>query len=267
MNLEKIKPIPRHYSAIIQDVFNLRTLKNENYSLRALARDLDLTPGYLSEILSLKANLSLKRGRDVASKLGLGPEDQKLFLKLVEIAGASEANKESLEGQLYNFDSSHVSISPQLYSSISQWHSLALLELIDLKDFRFDLRWISEKLSISIEEASESMNNLIKSQLITIEADKIIKNYDYFVLPNGNNQRSAKDFHQDVLKKASVALEEQKSEERNFTAAFLHVKKDDIPLMSEKIKKFRRELAKEFESDSQADSVYMFSIQLYRVDR
>lgn len=180
MNLETIKPIPKHYSEMIKDIFNTRALRNDNYSLRAFARDLDITPSHLSDILARKANLSLKKGEETASKLNLSVEDKKLFLKLIEISNVNESQKNSLKFQLYNFDSSNLVISNDLYSSISEWHSLALLELISLKDFKFDLNWISEKLSVSVEEVSLALNVLIKSKLIALENGNLIKQFDYF---------------------------------------------------------------------------------------
>lgn len=266
MTPETIKPIPKHYTEIIRDIFNERTLKNDSYSLRAFARDLDLMPGHLSEILALKTNLSLKKALETSALLKLSGENQKLFLKLVEMANANDARKSSLELQLYNFDSSHLVISNDLYSRISEWHSLALLELISLKDFKHDLVWIAERLSITTDEAAYTIKNLLQSQLIQLEDGELKKQYDYFVLPNGNKSNSAKDFHKLVLNKATTAIDEQLSETRNFTAAFIHINKDDIAEISERIKIFRRELAKEFETENNSDSIYMLSAQLFRVD-
>jgi uncharacterized protein (TIGR02147 family) len=266
MNLEIPRPLPRHYSDIIRDILNSRVIKNNYYSLRAFARDLNLTPSHLSEVLARKTNLSLKKGEEIAKTLHLSKEDQKLFCKLVEIANANDLQRNILEQQLYNFDSSNIVISRNMYASISEWHSLALLELISLRDFKYNLNWIAEKLSISTEEAKDTIENLLKIKLIEFENDRLKKQYDYFVLPNGNKSNSAKDFHKLILKKAATAIDEQPTEMRNFTGAFLHIKKDDIQKISDKIKCFRRELAKEFESENASDAVYMFSIQLFRAD-
>jgi uncharacterized protein (TIGR02147 family) len=269
MNLEQTKPntLPKSYVEILKSCLSERMLKNENYSLRAFARDLDITPSHLSEILNKKANLSLKAGFQIAPFIYKNIEDQKLFCKLIEIDNAIDSDKKNeLSKQLYNYDSTHLIISNEDYDSISDWNSLALLELINLHDFQYDLDWISNRLSISSECVEKLLCNLSYHELIEIHDHKIEKKYDYFVLPNGNNLLSAKNFHKKVLQNASEAIDKQRTEERNFTAAFLHVKKENITLISEKIKKFRRELAKEFESENDSDSVYMFSIQLFRVD-
>lgn len=265
MHLEIPRRLPKHYSEIMKEVLNSRILKNENYSLRAFARDLNLSPGHLSEILTSKTTLSIKKSSEIASLLFLHEEDQNFFCKMVEVANAKDDQKSTLENQLYNFDSNGIIISNDVYSSISSWHSLALLELISLKCFRLDYSWIAQSLQISSQEAELAIENLLSVGLIELKDGKLHQQYDYFALPNGNKSNRAKDFHKLVLEKASVALDEQISEDRNFTAAFLHIEKKNVSAISEKIKSFRRQIAKEFESE-EADSVYMFGIQLYKVD-
>lgn len=266
MQLETPRSLPKHYSDIIKELFHTRILKNENYSLRAFARDLNLNPGYLSDLISGKATLSIKKSEEIGRILFLSLEDQKFFSKLVEIANANEKSRSQLENQLYNFDSSHVTVSQEIYASISEWHSLMLLELICLKDFKYDLEWIAQKLLISAEEAEKTVDNLIAKNLLILEDGQLKKQYDYLVLPNGNKSAQAKNFHKLVLENAISAIDEQESETRNFTAAFLHIDTTEIARMSEKIKCFRREFAHEFESENNSNSVYMFSIQLYRAD-
>lgn len=266
MHTKTPKLLPESYTAILRDILNQRVLKNETYSLRAFARDLNLNPGFLSDILTKRANLSLKKSVEVASQLFESMEDQKFFCKLVEIANSKNDQKAELEKQVYNFDSAYITISPEAYAPIADWHSMAFLELMCTKDFKYDLQWIARKLAITENEVEETIETLLANKLICIENNVLKKQYNYLALPNGNKSSSAKDFHKHVLNKGVHALDEQSSETRNFSAAFLHINSADVQKISERIKNFRRELAHDFESEETADSVYMFSIQLFRAD-
>lgn len=264
--MENILPskIPVNHIEMIKQILHKKMNANNHYSLRAFARDLDINPGFLSEILAGKTNISIEKARKISEKMELTDEDQKLFLKLVEISKANVEQEENLKRELYNYDSRYLNISNSHCSPISDWDSLAFLELINVVGFKNDIEWIAAKLMMPAEEVRPMIERLLVSGLIEVLDGKIKKNYDYFALPNGNNLKQARDFHHTVLAQARVALEEQASEERNFSAGFIHIKKQDIPLINEKIKKFRREVAYEFESEEGDDSVYMLAVQLFR---
>src|SRR5687767_1203761 len=54
------------------------------YSLRAFAKDLEISPSRLSEILSGKQGLSRDRARELAGLLGFSSRETELFCELVE---------------------------------------------------------------------------------------------------------------------------------------------------------------------------------------
>jgi len=58
-----------------------RQQKNPAYSMRAFARDLDLSASGLSEVLSGKHSLSLRRAITVSKKLGLSEEHADAFIQ------------------------------------------------------------------------------------------------------------------------------------------------------------------------------------------
>lgn len=65
-----------------------RTNKNPQYSLRSFARDLDLSPSRLSEILNHKQGISFAAAKKLMEKINLGSEEKDLFCALVEMEHA-----------------------------------------------------------------------------------------------------------------------------------------------------------------------------------
>src|SRR5690349_9824776 len=59
--------------------------RNPAYSLRAMARDIDISPGLLSLILSQKKNLSDEKALDVAACLELDERETEYFSLLVQL--------------------------------------------------------------------------------------------------------------------------------------------------------------------------------------
>ncbi len=58
------------YRVVLADDFMLRSTGNHKYSIRAYARDLDLSPGFVSDVLSGKKEFSVETGRKAFAHLG-----------------------------------------------------------------------------------------------------------------------------------------------------------------------------------------------------
>lgn len=65
--------IPTYLQAVLAD----RGTRDSRYSLRALARDLGLSPAFLSQLLARKRKLSSPRGLEVAARLGLEGDERR----------------------------------------------------------------------------------------------------------------------------------------------------------------------------------------------
>jgi uncharacterized protein (TIGR02147 family) len=266
MQLEKPKKIPETFVDILKTEFQKKSLNNAYYSLRAFARDLNLTSGHLSEILNFKSGLSDKKAIAISKVLFSNEEDQKLFLNLVKISNSAAEEKERLEKELYNYDSSYLKISDDYYHVLTEWYYFALVELVKVVDFKNDDEWIANRLKIPVASVKPAIERLIRVELLELVDGNLIQTYDYFVSPSGTPSDTAKKFHKQLLNKAILAVDEQKIEERNFTSGFLRVRKEDLPKAALKIKEFRREFAKEIEEGEGHDSIYGLTIQLFRAD-
>ncbi|CAN5551577.1 hypothetical protein BH10BDE1_BH10BDE1_33300 [soil metagenome] len=61
------------YRIVLADDFMLRSTGNHKYSIRAYARDLQLSPGFVSDVLSGKKDFSAETGREAFARLGFDP--------------------------------------------------------------------------------------------------------------------------------------------------------------------------------------------------
>lgn len=264
MQLQTPRHLPQHYSEMMREEFQTRAFKNASYSLRAFARDLGLTSGNLSDLLNKKIGLSFSKAKQVALKLNFSEEDQQLFLKLVEISLDNDKTKSEL--QIFNYDSSYITLADDYYRVLTEWYYFALVELVRVADFQNDDEWIAKRLGISESEVRSAIERLLRVELLKDENGVLIQTYDYFISPSGTPSDTAKKFHKQILARAALAVDNQAIEERNFTSGFLRVRKSDLPHIANRIKEFRREMAAEIESGEGHDSVYAFAIQFFRGD-
>lgn len=78
------------YRILLNDDFLARTSSNHSYSLRAYSRDLDLSAGFVSDVLRGNKLLSPATGRDVFSKLGFLGDELDYAEKLVQYKSSEE---------------------------------------------------------------------------------------------------------------------------------------------------------------------------------
>lgn len=261
------KHIPTHFSEILRDHFHDRALKNPAYSLRAFARDLGLTPSGLSQIMKKKTGISPQKAVLISRKLGLKKNDAEFFCALVQANCARRRNdRTAAEARLWQYDTSYTNIQDDYFRIVADWHHFAILELTRVKGFRSDADWIAERLGISADEARNAIQRLLSVRLLKPVNGILHPTYDYLVVPGGTPLAAAKKFHEQICLKAAQAIHAQKIEDRDYSAGFVPVRTSDLPKIAARIKKFRRELAKEIESGEGHDSIYAFAIQFFRGD-
>ena len=96
------------YNLILLDDFTARTTHNGRYSLRAYARDLGLSPGYVSAVLRGKKNLNLGNWREVFLKIGVSQEAELKFIEkllIYKISTDPLTQEESLKYIKDHYDS------------------------------------------------------------------------------------------------------------------------------------------------------------------
>lgn len=78
--LSPMARITLYHVLILKNILKDRQEKNIKYSLRAFAKELEISPASLSQILSQKKGLSEKFSTKIAQKLNLSLEEKELFI-------------------------------------------------------------------------------------------------------------------------------------------------------------------------------------------
>ncbi len=247
---------------------------NPRYSLRAMARRLQITPSRLSQILRGKQGLSVEWARQIASRLGMTESETALFCAMVEASDSrSKTRRKEASSQLKKLqvkDSGFKVVPEDVFQLVSAWYHWAILELTRLKDFCPSPAWIASKLGLSPEEAEGALARLERTGLI--HRDK-----NGFTLTNSSLSTTAeipseaiRTFNSQILLKAEKAIWSQPVEERDFSTLTVAIKRDRIPEIKERIAAFRRELNAELEQDTiqnDGEEVYCLGIQFFNLTK
>lgn len=259
------------YTDILKSTLEERKLYNSAYSLRALARDLNMESANLSKILSGQKGLSEEKALIICEKLGFTDEESSYFCDLVNVKHARSRKKRELAKsrlESYLAKSSVREIKEDVFKIISDWYHYATLELITIKGFKSDIKWIAKKLSISSQTAQDAIDRLKNLELIEIKNGKILSTGVQLETTNGVSSKSIKKLNKQLIKKAESAITGQNVNERHLSTLTLAVSREDIKEYGELIEKFKREFDQfsiKQGKKNKPDEVYSLTMQFTKL--
>lgn len=247
-----------------------RSAKNPQYSLRSFARDLGVGVSWLSEFLSGKKGMSSESAIKLSRVLGLSPLEKDLFLLSAEAHhargnGKRLAAEKKMKALKIN---SSFKMKDKDFIEAGTWHHLALLELLDTKDFIASETAIAQRLGISRTTVKADLEDLQKLGLLKIEHGRFIVLYQDTATSNDKSSAAIRSYHDQILRKASEALRENPVQEREFQNVTFAFDSAQIEEAKEAIREFQKQFIERFyQADAQKDSVYQLSLQFFQLDK
>lgn len=255
------------YAQFLGEELVRRIRTNPRYSQRAFARHLGLSPGELSEILRGRRKLSLKATFKVGKALGLSPAEVRHLGFLVQRERGREIEKIS-NGETSELLGSALSrsvLSLDLFHVISDWFCFAILNLADCEGFRWEEKWISGRLGISIAETRVGIERLERVGLIERRNGKRIVCKDYLLSPEGVPSEAIRNYHRQMLERAIHSLDQQSVEEREIAGIDFAVNPAFLPAMKKDISDFLDEMVAKYARGRSRTEVYHCETALFRL--
>ena len=234
----------------IKKQFELRTAKNSHYSLRAFARDLEIIPSRLSDILNYKKGLSKESAIKIATQLGLSPNEIELFVLSAESLHArSDKDKKRaailLQKKLANTKVIQ-KINANEFEQTNNWYHLTLLELIELKDCKHNLSWFAQKLKLNQTVVKSALERLQSIGWLTVKNKKYKTIHQQSETSFDISTLSIKKFHEELLKKAAHALYFDDVNSREFLNMTMAFNKENINEAKKDIRQFQKDFAEKY---------------------
>jgi len=218
----------------------------------------------MSLILKSKQGLSEKTAKKISLKLGLSKSEQDQFLDLVAIEHSkNDTIKNEAKERIEARNKMKASVSMSEFDTMSDWHYMAILQLMNLKTFRNDPAWISKELGIPEYVVQKDIERLKSLKLVAEENGTLVKVDRFFMSPSEIPSDSIKKFHSQILDKAADALIMQNIEERDFSTLIFAISEDDMAWAKTQLSDFRRNFMNRLSSNPNCDRLYAFSLQLF----
>ena len=206
------------YRTYLRATLAERIAKNPAYSLRAMARQLTLSPSFLSEILAGDNNLSSARALSLGRGLGLAGPELEYFQLQVQLEGTQDPELKSslLERQkVLNPTRQPQDLSVDVFKAIADWYHVPILEMANLERFDFTPAGISQALGIKQVEAQAAVERLLRLELLFQDsAGKISKAKEQWLISSKIPNEALRKYHRQMLGKAIDSLETQTPKEK-----------------------------------------------------
>lgn len=255
------------YRDLLKDELLVRCERNPRYSQRAFARDLEMPPHKLSEVLRGKQGLSRPTAERIGKNLGMNTKERRRFCDLVDqLHGRSLAKRQAATARLAKEGRAPAALDLDRFHLISEWYHLAILELAKVAGFQGSPRWIAGCLQISEAQAKLALERLERLQLIRRQDDEL------FVLQTDNAvstpipSAAVKNFHRTLIERGLSALQTQAMEAREFNSTMLAMPRSQVDVAKARIRTFWSDFTQELTAGgAPADDLYALTIQFFHL--
>ena len=238
-----------------------RCQANPSYSLRAFARQLEIEPSSLSQIITGKRTLSPELMTRLLADLGANEATSKACLRELAIAKRREAIEKSHRDDDHLFEL----IAEDSFAVMKDWYHYALMEMTYVQPLPPDFELISRCLGISPEEAQLATERLLRMGLLVIENGYLRKTNALITNGrSGDTGEALKELQRQILTKALNAIDSTPAEDKDITSITMPVDVSKLPKAREMIKNFRRDLCA-YLGTGDRSRVYNLAVQLFPV--
>ncbi len=244
-------------SQFLKDEFDKRKMKNPNFSVRSFARWLELSPAQVSQVMSGKRPLTLKALEKIDKKLDISPLEKQSLLE--SLAGTSDQGMQGAAASEAVFRT----LSEDQFKLMADWYHVAILSLTRLPGAKSDPRWIARKLNISLEEANQALQRLVRLNIISV-SPKFRQIGDPLKVISEIPSAAIRRYHKQNLVLASEKIDSVDNSLRNFESMSIAIDTKDIPKLKKHIDRFLNQMQK-FSEKSKPNHIYHFNLQMFPV--
>lgn len=233
--------------------------------MRAFSSYLNISPATVSHLLSGKRSPSVKFVTQLFSKLDLDPAEKDLILASVDKKKSVQLTNEAATN--VSAEDNYRLIAIDGFKLMSDWYHYAILEMTDAKGFKFEYPWIANQLNISVTEARQAVERLLRLELVLKQNGTLVKTQGF--VTNGDDTLTSsahKQLQRHVLQKALDAIDTVSTEEKDISSITMAIDEAKIPAAKKMITKFRRHLCA-FLEDGEQTRVFNLAIQLYPISK
>jgi len=272
--MQMIKSKTSLISETLNDILREKAKRNPSYSLRAMARDLSISPSFLSLLLNGKRRLSFKQAIEFCKLLKCDEDKSERLLKATALESSSDSDSRnylaaSLANSADNPQDNFYVLELDRFKFLSEWYHIAILDLTLVEGFKTDNNWIANQLQITTEQVTQAVLRLERLGLLEIKNKKWIKTNVKIAIPTTKSEKAIREFHKQMMDQAKVAIDREGQNEfleREISGITMAINAARINEAKKRIQKFQRELFN-YLTEGESTELYQLNLQFFRLSR
>jgi len=223
---------------------------------------------HIKLIMDGQRNLTRNHIQNVAKVCGLKKRQAEFFLNLTELNHCKDPRSQEVYWQRLQklTPKKEINILDQVQTKVlSKWYALPLLEMLNLKGFKYDPKMIARRFGgdLSAKEVQEAFGLLDEAGLIEFNnGQPKIKHGSNFIGGDIPSQL-IKLFHSKIIQQSVNPLFETDVALREYSAATVSIRPQDIARFKKKIQEFQEEIVMECDQIENPDELYQINIQFF----
>nr|WP_295904343.1 TIGR02147 family protein [uncultured Bdellovibrio sp.] len=251
-------PMPENGSSLslfLHEVLDSRKKRNSQYSLRAFARDLGISPGRLSDFLSGRRIPGKRLSERMMAALKMSEDESAKFQHLIS------RNREYAS----ELGGAHL-LREDEFSLIADWEHFALLMLMGTSGFSHDTAWMAKRLQVSELKIYNALERMERLGLVKRHNGRIKRLKHRVSTTHEIPSMVVRESHRQILEHALLSLQNDDVSVRDITSITIPADPKKIEEAKKHIRDFRRKMARLLEGDKKSE-VYNLNIQLVPVTK
>lgn len=252
------------------EILNTALLRKQErtggYSQRVLAREMGVSPTFLSKVLTGKKVIPTSRLKKLSQFLDMDINLERHLMQAVLYHSLPTEDLRQIAMEGYK-PSKMMNYKPQArkkFGILKNWYNLAILDLLTC-DIELTPKIISKKLNISLPDVEHTLKSL-ETEGLAVEKDGIWEKTEKQIsFPTTKTQVEVREFHKQMIKKAYEELSKsrpQDFEDRLITGATIAVSPKNLAKAKQIIFNALSEVANCLSEDS-CEEVYQMNVQLF----
>lgn len=239
----------------LREAYFARKRQNVGYSERAFARDLGISPGYISLVLSGKRRLSLDKAFAIAQRLNWGEIETNQFLEKLQ--------REKIQGSKGNvglFLKNDRQLSLDEFNLIADGKHAAILAYLQGHNSA-SLNQIFKHLGGNRAEIELALKRLLRMRLVSAKKGRYSDCASSHTVKEVSSE-AIRRFHREAIANSLVAMDEQPLHCRTFESLITCIDPDKVKNAKIFLRQFLQEFEKKF-GNKRDGEVYQMNIQLF----
>jgi len=257
------------HTAYVRQELELRQKRRMQYSMRAFARDLEISPSFLCEFLAGRQGVSKARAAWISDKIKLSEDQREHFWDMLQARFAPSVHIKSASAyrvqQRAKSPTSHLSL--ERFHLIADWYHFALLELLELPNAPTDNEALAKLLDISALEVEGAIRRLELLGLLTVTQDGDQRSFktttQLTTVGEEISNQAIQASHQQMLRMQADAVERKPFSQRENLSVSFSVAQKDWPAMRKEMQKAMMDVVSKFNGTTEPkDQVVAMAMQM-----